>query len=163
MRNRVASSDWCASRIVVSVSSSGFCLRTHWQNFSGPSASSRSRNPWGTGPAACGTTGVGSSRWASNLPLVSGRPLTMTSPRYDRIFVARSRRRLNRNRSGVSSMNVVVASPAANVGWPIRFSRNGMFVFTPRMRNSRRARSVRRIVSSNVLPQVVNLTSNESK
>ena len=51
VRNRVASSDWWASRIVVSVSSSGFCLRTHWQNLSGPSASSRCRSPLGTGPA----------------------------------------------------------------------------------------------------------------
>ena len=81
VRNRVANNDWWASRIVVSVSSSGFCFRTHWQNLSGPSVSSRSRSPLGTGPETVGTTGVGSSRLGSCLPLVSGRPLTITSPR----------------------------------------------------------------------------------
>jgi hypothetical protein len=40
----------------------------------------------------------------------------ITSPRYDRIFVARSRRGLKRNSSGVLSMNVVVASPSTNAG-----------------------------------------------
>ncbi len=38
-----------------------------------------------------------------------------------------------------------------------------MFVFTPRIRNSRRARSPRRAASSSVVPQVVTLTSRESK
>ena len=47
MRTRVARSDWCASRIVVSVKSSFFCARTHFATASGPSARSRSRVPRG--------------------------------------------------------------------------------------------------------------------
>ena len=50
--------------------------------------------------------------------------------------MARSRFCRNRNSAGVSSMKVVVASPDLNVGCSIRFSRNEMFVLTPRMRNS---------------------------
>ena len=38
-----------------------------------------------------------------------------------------------------------------------------MLVFTPRMRNSRSARSVALTASSNVVPQVVTFTSSESK
>ena len=38
-----------------------------------------------------------------------------------------------------------------------------MFVFTPRMRNSRSARSARCAASSSVLPHVVTFTSSESK
>ena len=64
--------------------------------------------------------------------------------------VARSRGARMTNSSGVSSMNVVVASPDLNVGWPIRFSRNAMLVLTPRMRNSRSARSPRCAASSSV-------------
>ena len=43
------SSDWCASRNVVSVSSSCFCFRIHSPNFSGPSSFSLSRVPGGGG------------------------------------------------------------------------------------------------------------------
>ena len=84
VRTRVASSDWCASRIVVSVSSSGFCLSTHAQNFSGPSASRRVRVPGGGASASFGnfgTTGSGSVRALSTFPFTSGRPLRLTSPR----------------------------------------------------------------------------------
>ena len=38
VRIRVASSDWCASRKVVSVTSRRGCSRTQWANFSGPSS-----------------------------------------------------------------------------------------------------------------------------
>ena len=70
--------------------------------------------------APAGRPARGSFRCGSYAPFTSGRPLTMTSPRYDRILVARSRGARKRNSSGVSSMNVVVASPDVNVGWPIR-------------------------------------------
>ena len=82
---------------------------------------------------------------------------------YESMRVARSRGARMRNSSGVSSMNVVVALPERNVWWSIRLSRNAMFVFTPRMRNSRRARSARCADSSSVLPHVVTLTSSESR
>jgi len=44
---------------------------------------------------------------------------------------------------GVVSISVVVAWPERNTGLAMTFSRNGMFVLTPRMRNSRNARSIR--------------------
>ena len=47
---RVASSDWCASRIVVSVIRRPFCFRIHSLNFSGPSSLSLVRVPSGNGP-----------------------------------------------------------------------------------------------------------------
>ena len=47
MRTRVAISDWCASRNVVSVISSRFCERVHCANPSGPSSSSNCRVPCG--------------------------------------------------------------------------------------------------------------------
>ena len=77
--------------------------------------------------------------------------------------VARSRAARMTKSSGVSSMNVVVAAPDRNVGWPMRFSRNAMLVLTPRMRNSRSARSPRCAASPSVPPQVVTFTSSESK
>ena len=70
-------------------------------------------------------------------------PLTITSPMYCSSLVARSRRGVNSNSSGVSSMNRVVQLPARKVGSWTRRIRNGMFVFTPRMRNSCKHRSVR--------------------
>src|SRR5437763_1427276 len=45
LRMRVASSDWWASRNVVSVTSTGFWSRTQAANLSGPSCLSRSRAP----------------------------------------------------------------------------------------------------------------------
>ena len=49
MRKRVASSDWCASRNVVSVSNSCFLLQDPLANFSGPSCLNFSRLPSGIG------------------------------------------------------------------------------------------------------------------
>ena len=141
----MASNDWWASRIVVSVISSRFSLRIHSANFSGPSSCSFWRVPAG-GTLVRGTgggTGAGSERFGSKAPFTSGRPFTMTSPRYDSVFVARSRLARKRNSAGVWSMKVVVASPDLKVGCSMRFSRNEMFVLTPRMRNSRSARSER--------------------
>ena len=49
MRTRVASSDWCASRNVVSVTATAVCSRSACANFSGPSESSAWRVPSGAG------------------------------------------------------------------------------------------------------------------
>ena len=95
-------------------------------------------------------------------PFACGLPLTMTLPRKLSSLVARSRRGLKANSSGVVSISVVVAWPARNCGWAMTFSRNGMFVFTPRMRNSLSTRSVRLAASGNVRAQVITFTSSES-
>ena len=58
VRMRVASSDWCASRHVVSVRSSPSCARTALAKPSGPSRSSTCFQPAGGAPAgAAGATG----------------------------------------------------------------------------------------------------------
>ena len=88
--------------------------------------------------------------------------MTITSARYDRSLVARSRRAGRLNSSRVSSRNRVVTSPARNFGCWMRLSRNGMFVFTPRMRNSWRHRSIRVAASANRSPLAVTFTSSES-
>jgi len=49
---RVASSDWCASRNVVSISSSCLCCRTALASPSGPFSSSTSRQPRGVASRA---------------------------------------------------------------------------------------------------------------
>jgi hypothetical protein len=59
-------------------------------------------------------------------------------------------------------MNVVVHFPARNVGWRMTFSTNGMFVFTPRTRNSLRARSRRLQDSMKFRLQAETFTSSES-
>ena len=59
-------------------------------------------------------------------------------------------------------MNRVVQRPARKSGWVTTLSRNGTFVFTPRMRNSCKARSIRRAASMNRLPLAVTFTSIES-
>ena len=59
-------------------------------------------------------------------------------------------------------MKRVVTSPAMKAGWLITFSRNCRFDVTPRIRNSRSARSIRWIDSAAVGAQVVTFTSSES-
>jgi hypothetical protein len=51
--------------------------------------------------------------------------------------------RLELEQLGLVSISVVVAWPERKVSSAMTFSRNGMLVFTPRMRNSRSARSMR--------------------
>ena len=58
--------------------------------------------------------------------------------------------------------SVVVAWPAWKSAWLTTFSRNGMFVLTPRTRNSRSARSMRWQACRNSRPQAVIFTSRES-
>ena len=66
------------------------------------------------------------------------------------------------NSSGDSSRKEVVTSPARKRGWLTTFSRKGMLVFTPRMRNSRSARSMRWQASGSFVPQAVTFTRSES-
>ena len=59
-------------------------------------------------------------------------------------------------------MKLVVQSPWTNVECITSLVKNGMFVFTPRMRNSCRERSTRRAASGNCRAHAVTFTSNES-
>ena len=89
-----------------------------------------------------------SNSWFINTYRNLRKPLTMTLPRKVSSFVARSRLGLKEKSDGVVSMSVVVAWPLRKASTPMTFSRNGMFVFTPRMRNSERARCMRSIAIS---------------
>ena len=110
LRTRVAMSDWWASRKVVSVMSRRFCFSVHSANFFGPSSSSRSRVPLGSGVARSVLgSGAGSKDLAGLYPLECGLPLTMTLPRKLSSLVARSLRLRKAKSSGVVSMSVVVA------------------------------------------------------
>ena len=77
-------------------------------------------------------------------------------------LVARSLRLAISSSSGVVSMKRVVTVPAAKSGWLMTFSRNWRLEATPRMRNSRSARSMRWMDSFAVGAQAVTLTSSES-
>ena len=82
VRIRVASSDWWASRKVVSVSSRRFCSRIHARSPSGPSSSQRVA---GARAAAAlghprGATGSRQARLGLRRLRRLGLPLTMTSP-----------------------------------------------------------------------------------
>ena len=75
---------------------------------------------------------------------------------------ARSRRGRKVKSSGVVSINVVLACPVRKVSFLMTFSMNGMFVCTPRIRNSFSARSMRSSAIGKLMPLAVILTSNES-
>ena len=60
-------------------------------------------------------------------------------------------------------MNEVVIEPEMKSGSSSSACRNGMFVATPRMRNSATARRARVTASSKVRPRQVSLASIESK
>jgi hypothetical protein len=64
--------------------------------------------------------------------------------------------------AGVVSISVVVARPFRKSAWAMTFSRKGMFVLTPRMRNSRRAVHARSQARSKVWPLEMTLTRSES-
>ncbi|MPM69771.1 hypothetical protein SDC9_116719 [bioreactor metagenome] len=154
VRTRVASSDWCASRNVVSVISSFFCSSIHLTSPSGPRSSSICFTPGFTGEANLGT--VGASK--SFLFLASGS-LTMMLPIYLSTFVALSCELCIWNSSGDSSIKRVWHRPAWKVGWAIMLLRNAVFVFTPRIRISLMARCILRTAPSKVRSSVVILTS----
>ena len=112
LRTRVASSDWCASRMVVSVKRSPFCSRTQAASPSGPRASRMSRVPGGGGEARS-TFGTGASRSSLGRSgfWTPGEPLTITSPIQESSFVARSCFRAETSSSGCRSMKEVSARP----------------------------------------------------
>jgi hypothetical protein len=56
--------------------------------------------------------------------------------------------RLEAKSSGVVSISVVVACPERKCGWAMTFSRKGMLVLTPRIRNSESTRRERFIAIS---------------
>ena len=60
-------------------------------------------------------------------------------------------------------MKLVLVRPARKSGSEITASRNGMFVETPRTRNSLSARCARRAADPRSAPRQVSLTSIESK
>ena len=166
VRMRVAMSDWWASRKVVSVMSRRFSSRIHWANFSGPISNRRSRVPCGTSAwcsmtSESGTCGLG-QRGCGLPALGGGIAVDGDVGQIGQRAVARSRRRLNWNSSGLVSMSLVWAWPARKVSSAMTFSRNGMLVFTPRMRNSRRARSMRWQAIGKSRPIAVSFTSMES-
>ena len=141
VRTRVASSDWWASRKVVSVTASGVCSRSAAANPTGPSSSSRWRDPAGagadrsiSGSLSAGLTDVGAGPFGW---------LTVTSASQLRILVPRSFETRPRTSWGRSSMNEVLRSPATNAGSSSTACRKEMFVETPRMRNSASARFAR--------------------
>ena len=80
---RVASSDWCASRIVVSVTSSPLCARTAAAQPSGPLSSSTPFQPSSGLPVRCGKTGVTGLFLLLGAPMAPGwlGPLTTISLR----------------------------------------------------------------------------------
>jgi hypothetical protein len=162
LRMRVASSDWCASRIAVSVSSTRSSRSIQLAKRSGPSSSSFCLAPGGGAGSVPGGSRGGASCAGCARPRVSGLPLTIVAPMRSRMRVARSRLRGQRNSSGVSSMKRVVYSPCTKRGCVISWSRNLRLVTTPRTRNSHRARCMRAIASSGVGAQALTLTSSES-
>ena len=84
VRTRVASSDWCASRIVVSVNSSRFCLRTHCAEFLRAQLQqlvARARRRRAAVRDTAGRPARAARCFGSTFPFTSGRPLTITSPR----------------------------------------------------------------------------------
>ena len=126
MRTRVASSDWCASRNVVSVTARAVCARRARAKPAGPSSRSRCRDPAGAGAfrSIFGSLSSGSA--------VSGRGplgrLTVTSASQFSIFVPRSFDARPRKSSGRSSMNEVLTLPAMKSGSSSTACRNGMLV-----------------------------------
>ncbi len=161
VRTLVASSDWCASRKVVSVIARAVCARRPRANSSGPTSSSRCREP-----------GAGSVLRSIGGSLVAGSMtpgcapcglFTVTSTSQLRIFVPRSFEARPRSSSGRSSMKDVLTSPRMKASSSSSAWRKGMFVETPRMRNSARARRARATAAGKSRPRQVSFASIESK
>ncbi len=162
VRTRVASRDWCASRKVVSVTSTPVRERRSAAKPSGPSSSSRCREPCGEGLPR--STPAGSfSRGSSRVGALPYGLLTVTSASQRSIRVPRSAGTWVVSSSGRCSMNAVDTSPAMKSGSASTACRNGMLVLTPRIRNSARARRERATAAAKFRPRQVSLTSMESK
>ena len=129
---------------------------------SGPSSSSRCRDPFGDGTVRSTPAGrltPGSSR-------VGASPcglFTVTSASQRSSLVPRSAGAWVVSSSGRCSMNAVETSPARKSGSSSTACRNGMLVLTPRIRNSASDRFARATAASKVRPRQVSLTSIESK
>jgi len=118
VRTRVASSDWCASRNVVSVYKILLCCRIQLQKASGPISSSLFLLPLGYSARRSkgGMSGLRNVRLGS-MVFTSGLPLTVRLAMYRKVLVARSKFCVISNSSGCSSINATVALPDVNVGW----------------------------------------------
>ncbi len=79
LRMRVASSDWWASRMVVSVTSTRRCSRIHAAKPCGPSLSNSCLAPSAGAAAKRGASGRRALAGGRGRPLASGWPLTLTS------------------------------------------------------------------------------------
>ena len=135
MRTRVASSDWCASRKVVSVTRDPLLLAQVGGEALGaelraaPAASRRAPGPSRSmsGSLLTGSTLTG----ASPCGLLTVTSASQVSSRVPRSALGRAL-----SRSGCSSMKLVVTLPARKSGSSRSAIRNGMLVATPRIRNS---------------------------
>ena len=107
-------------------------------------------------------SGASRSRLGRSGFCTPGEPFTTTSPIQESSFEPRSFFWAETSRSGFRSMKEVSARPSRKSGWVTTFSRKGMLVFTPRTRNSCRARCMVRDASWKLKPQVEILTSSES-
>ena len=114
VRTRVASSDWCASRIVVSVTSTRVCARTQRAIASGPSASSTAL-ALGSGAGALARGGVGgaSGHAAGARPLKRERSPRSTS-------AARNLTSLHGVVSGFAGRGLVAARASASASHAAR-------------------------------------------
>ena len=81
---------------------------------------------------------------------------------YVKTLVPLSRLLSKSKRSGVVSINFVVYSFDRNMGCFNKFSTNAIFVETPRILNSLKARSIRAIALLGVGAHAVTFTSKES-
>src|SRR5580692_3297268 len=90
VRRRVASSDWWASRMLVSVSSTRCCCSIHCANCAGPSSSSFCLVPGSGCGSVPGGRRTGAKAPGCGRPLVSALPLTMVAPMKLRMRLARS-------------------------------------------------------------------------
>ena len=160
-RTRVASKDWWASRKVESVTRIRCCSRIHFAKPSGPSSARSCLVPAGAGVEILifGSFSAGSI-FPSRVP---HGLLTVTSASHCSTLVPRSCETLPCISSGRSSMKCVDSSPEAKVSSAKTACRKLMFVATPRMRNSARARFALSTAEWKSRPRVINFTSIESK
>ena len=155
---RVANSDWCASRNVVSVTATAGWARSAAANAAG--SSSRWRDPSG---GACEASGGSFSRGSISPAGGSRSRLMVTSVSLVSSREARSAPGSAEIRSGCSSTKVVCTPPARKSGCRSSARRKLWFVLTPRTRSSATARPARAAALRRSGPRAVTLTSSGSK
>ena len=167
VRMRVANSDWCASRIVVSVSSTCGCSRIHSANFSGAElleavARARRRRRGRSAlrrHAACDSGSCGSGA-ALHLRVAVDDHVADEAQQARRAVAALARKR---NSSGVCVDEARRAFAAREQRMRDHVSRGSAGWWPRRARGTRAARGpCARIASSGVGAQAVTLTSSES-